>query len=446
MTTPLFDLPLPRAIARLAWPAMAAAMMVNVFNLVDAFWVGRLGTAALGGMTASAFLVWCLHAVGQLVGTGVNAVVARRVGEAAPAAAGVAGGHGLVLALAAAALVMAQTLPLREQLLGLLDLPQAVRGAALDYLTPILYGFPTMTLWYGVESIFRGSGDTRTPMIVLGLTLLVNAALDPLLIFGVGPIPSLGIAGAGWATVSSHLLGVAAGLLLLQKLPVRPRLGEGGSRLDLELLGRLVRIGAPIALSSFFFSVIYLILTPIIASFGAAPVAAIGIGHRVEGLAYFTSLGFATAAATLVGQHLGAGHPRRASDAAWSSTGYAAAALAALSICFFTLAPWIIDIFSDDPEVIGHGARYLRIIAVFETMTALELVLEGAFSGAGDSVPPMLVVIPLTGLRVPAAHLLAHRLGLGPSGIWWAISASTAIKGILMALWFRTGRWRRAQA
>jgi len=439
----LVALPLSRAIFELAWPAMAATMLVNVFNLVDAFWVGRLGTAALGGMTASAFLVWCLHALGQLVGTGVNAVVARRVGEGQAALAGVAGGHGLALALGVAALTMLATLPVSWRLLGVLALGPEVRAAASAYLTPILYGFPAITCWYAVEATFRGSGDARTPMVVLGATLALNALLDPLLIFGWGPLPALGIAGAAWATVVSHALGVLAGLALLRRGPVRPWLGEDGLRPD--LLWTLTRVGSPVAVSSFLFSVIYIALTRIIAGFGGPALAAVGVGHRVEGLVYFTCLGFAAAAGTLVGQHLGAGQPGRAERAAWHATGYAAAASLVLAILFFVAAPWIFTLFSDDPRVVAAGTVYLRIVALFEVGTAFELVLEASFAGAGNALPPMLVCVPLTALRIPAAYILAHRVKLGPSGIWWAISASTGVKGAVMAAWFRLGRWKQSE-
>jgi putative MATE family efflux protein len=443
MSRSLVELPLSRAIFELAWPAMTATMLVNVFNLVDVFWVGRLGTAALGGMTASAFLVWCLHAVAQLVGTGVNAVVARRVGEGDVVRAGIAGGQGLVLALAVAALTMGLTLPVAGRVLGALALGPGVRVAAGDYLGPILYGFPAITCWYAVEATFRGSGDTRTPMIVLGATLALNAALDPLLIFGWGPVPRLGIAGAAWATVVSHALGVVAGLGLLRRSAVRPRLGSPALRPD--LLWTLARVGSPVAVSSFLFSVIYIVLTRIIAGFGGPALAAVGVGHRVEGLVYFTCLGFAAAAGTLVGQHLGARQPRQAERAAWLSTGYAAAVCLVLAVLFFVLAPWIFALFSSDPHVIQEGTIYLRIVAVFEVGTAFELVLEGSFAGAGNALPPMLVCVPLTALRIPLAHVLAHRIRMGAPGIWWAISASTGLKGMVMAAWFRRGRWKAAR-
>ncbi len=438
--TRLTDLSPMKAIGRLAWPAMASMLMVNVFQLVDAFWVGRLGTDALGGMSASAFFVWCLHSVGMLGGIGVNAVVARRVGEGSPEQAGVAGAHGLLLAALLGVTTVLVLVPLVPTMLGSLGLSGEVRQAAAAYLVPTLLGMPVITGTYVVEAIYRGSGDARTPMLVLGGTLTLNAVLDPLLIFGVGPVPGLGIAGAAWGTVIAHGLGVAIGLRLLFRRPVRPR----RSSFDGRLIATVIRIGAPIAAGNFLFCVIYIFLTRIIAGHGSAAVAAVGVGHRIEGLAYFSCVGFATAAATLVGQHLGAARPDRAGQAAWLSAKSAAVLVLGFSLLYYLAAPAIIRIFSSDPEVVRHGAQYLRIVALFETAMAFEVVLEGAFGGAGDSWPPMLVGVPLTAARIPVAQLLAARLGV--AGIWWAISVTTLVKGVLIGAWFRTGRWKRSVA
>lgn len=438
----LTQISLPRAIFKLAWPAMTSMMLVNVFNLVDAFWVGRLGTAALGGMTASAFLVWCLFSVSQVLEYGVNAVVARRVGQQRPREAGLVSGHGLVLALVLAVAVAAGVLPFQQQLFAALGIAPAVLQASVDYMTPILWGFPTISLWFAVEATFRGSGDTRTPMVVLAASLGFNAVLDPVLIFGAGPIPGMGIAGAAWATIISHALADVALLWLLMKRPVRPHLGGG---FNADVIRSIIRVGAPIAITSLLFSVIYLFLTPIIAAYGSAPVAAVGVGHRVEGLVFFTCMGFSAAASTLVGQHLGAKNPELAEKAAWMTTTVCAATVAAQAALFYLAAPQIFAVFTDDPEVISHGTDYLRVIALFEVGLVGELVLEGAFSGAGNSMPPMIIGVPLTALRIPLAFLLAHRLDLGVRGVWWAIGSTTLLKGLATGFWFRLGRWKKME-
>ncbi len=447
----LLELPLSRAIVRLAWPTMASLMVVNLFNLVDAYWVGLLGTRALGGMTASAFLVWCIHSVGMLVGTGVNALVARRVGEGRPDEAGRAAAHGLLLAAVLAAVGMSLGLALQGPLFRALHLEAGVQTASIAYLTPMLIGMPAIVGWYAIEALYRGSGDTFTPMWVISLSLGLNMLLDPLLIFGFGPFPALGIAGAAWATVLAHALAIVGCLWRLRRpssaitTPV-PTLGlreAGRLRLRPELFASLLRVGTPIAASAFLFSMVYILLTRVIADFGSPAVAAVGVGHRVEGLGYYACVGFAAAASTLVGQNLGAGKAAQAERAAWRATGYAAAMVGVFSLLTYLLAAPIMSLFAGDPRVVAEGDSYLKIIALLEVGMALEVVLEGAFAGAGNSLPPMLVSVPLTLARVPLAFFFARHFGI--EGVWWVISVSTGVKGLLIGVWFRLGRWKRAR-
>jgi putative MATE family efflux protein len=445
MQLALTELPLQRAIYRLAWPAMASMVLASGFSLVDAFWVGRLGTEALGGVSAASFLIWCIHSLAQIAGMGVNAVVARHVGANDARSAGIVGGHGILLALSFGLLLIPLALPGQAHLFHALRLEAGVHQAAVAYFTPTIYGIWTITAWYAVEGVYRGSGDTRTPMWILAATLVINGVLDPLLIFGLGPFPRLGVAGAAWATVFSHLLGVFVGLGCLRRRAIAPRVPRW-RELDPMLIRRIVSIGAPVAFGEFLLCLIYLPLTRIIAGFGSSAVAAIGIGHRIEGIAYLTAVGFSAAATTLVGQHLGRGEAERADRSAWLAASYAAVILVALSVVYYLAAEPILGLFSDDPFVLRHGVGYLRAIAVFQPLFALEIVLAGASTGAGKSLPPMIIGVPLTAARVPVAYLLAERFGWGAAGVWWAISTSTALKGILMGLWFRLGSWKTAGA
>ena len=212
-----------------------------------------------------------------------------------------------------------------------------------------------------------------------------------------------------------------------------------------EVLGNLVRVGAPIAASAFLFSLIYIFLTRVIADFGSPAVAALGIGHRVEGLGYYICVGFAASASTLVGQHLGAGQAKEAAQAARLATTYALVVVTAICVATFIFAAPIMGLFADDPLVIAEGKSYLRIIAALGFGMAFEVVLEGAFAGAGNSLPPMLISVPLMVLRVPLAFYLVRSLGYGIDAVWWVISATTLLKGLLITGWFARGRWKRTK-
>ena len=324
-----------------------------------------------------------------------------------------------------------------------MGLASDVQRAASDYMMYIIYGLVVIFAFFAIDAAFRGMGDTKTPLKIVSVGLTFNIILDPFLIFGIGPFPRLEAGGAALATILSHLLILVWGTALLQRRSVRlvyDRRKQGF--LELGLLWRIVKIGAPIAFSGFMFSVSYMFLTRVITQFGSDALAALGLGHRIEGLAFFASLGFSVAAATLVGQNLGADKPDRAEKAAWLTLFYISVLLIVVSLIFYLFARQIMALFIRDTEVIEEGVRYLRTIAFFEVFLGSEVVLEGAFGGAGNSIPPMVVSVPLTWARIPLALFLAHELGLGSSGVWWAIAVTTGLKGVIMAFWFKKNRWK----
>lgn len=453
MTNPKFDRDVERiidhhlihAIFKIAWPTIASLFVVNLFNLVDLYWVGKLGTIALSGMTASAFLVWSIHSIGLLVGTGVNAIVARKIGQYDANEAGFAGSHGIILSLALGIVFAIVGLMFQRFLFASLRLEQTTQQAAIAYLTPLLYGLPLITLWYAVEGIFRGAGDTFTPMWVNALSLTLNMVLDPLLIFGIGPFPQLGIAGAAWATIFAHGLASLGCLFLLWMRSYRPRIHQGNAiRIDRLMITHIIRIGAPIAISAFLFAWTYVLLTRVISSFGSSAIAALGVGHRIEGIGYYICAGFSAASSVLVGQNLGAKRKKAAAKAAWKTTYIAAITLGTIAAITYIFAEPFVAFFANDPEVIAHGKDYLRIITLLEFAMAFEVVLEGGFSGAGNSMPPMLITVPLTLIRFPISYILVFWMDYSIIAVWWTINITTLLKGAAMIIWFKKNRWMSA--
>ena len=443
----VLTMPIPRAIRHLAIPAILSLLFIMLFNVVDAWWVGKLGADGLAGVSAASFIFWALESLSTIASTGVNALVARQVGAGQMSRIKYTAGRGVLLAVLLGLFFGGLTIGLMPHLMTFMGLQGAVRLAAQHYLTIICAGLFILFASLSAEAVFRGIGDTRTPLKITSAALLLNALLDPFFIFGIGPFPRLEAAGAALATVLAHVITLALFFFILKRrgipLAIRWPLFRPPSR---RILTRILHIGSPIALSGLMFSITYVFLTRIITRFGPEPLAAIGLGHRIEGLAYFTSVGFSVAASTLVGQNVGAEDFRRAEKSAWMSLRYAAAVVLAFSILFLTAAEPLIRFFIDHPAVIREGATYLRIIAIFEVFLAFELVLEGAFSGAGHSLPPMLVSVPLTWLRIPLAAWLAGPVGLASSGIWWAISLTTAVKGVTIGLWFKQGTWKRRRS
>jgi putative MATE family efflux protein len=287
-----------------------------------------------------------------------------------------------------------------------------------------------------VDAGFRASGDTRTPLTILSVSIVVTLILDPVLILGLGPAPRLGIAGAAIATVATRTIAFIIGVYALRR---RGMVTFGPIRA--ATIGAITRVGLPTAVTGIVFALIYIVLTRSISPFGTSALAALGIGHRVESWLYTISVGFGAAVAAIVGQNLGAGEKRRAEQAGWITVGYMVIPAVVLSVLELTAAPHFAGIFTTDAVTRMDGALYLRISAFSNLFLGAEVVLEAALGGAGTTLPPMLTSTALTAARVPLAAWGGARWGM--VAVWWVIVLTAAARGIaMMALWW-SGFWKR---
>ncbi len=444
-TKNLTELGAGSAILTMALPATGTMMIEGLYHLVDTFWVGKLGATALAAASASAFILWMLFSSSDIVGVSTNTLVAQNVGAGRDdrikdvVRRGIVGS--LILGLVGGALVF----PFRESYFLLLGVEVEVARLGGGYLAPWLLGLPVIMMTIVVQAAFRGAGDAKTPMLLMGSMVAFNAVLDPLLIFGWTLVPAFGLKGAAWASVFCHLLGSVAGALILKKRGLWP--DWNGSRFFYVRMiewWEMLRIGAPLALNGMFFSLTYIGLTAVIAIFGSNAIAAIGIGHRLESFPWFISYGFSVAAASLVGQYMGAGKPEEAARVAWRCSGIATAFIVVFCLVILLYVEPLIRFFIDDPEVVLEGSRYLRIAGICWIVGVLEVVLTGAFGGAGHSLPALAIGVPFTAIRIPMAYLLAVSLGMGVVGVWWAIGLSMVVKGLLIGIWFKRGGWKHS--
>jgi putative MATE family efflux protein len=431
--------PLRPAIIALALPAVGTTLLQVLFNLVDLFWVGRtLGSTALAGVAVASYTVWVLVSVGDLVGVGLAAIASRRHGERRPDLAARATGTALGLAAILGAGAAAFGLFGLDIVFRIMQAPPEIVPYARDFLVVQLVGAFPIYGYFAVAASFRSAGDTRTPFVLLGVSVLLNLVLDPAMILGWGPLPAMGVAGAGLATVLTRTFGFVVGLWILRRRRLVQRAFEPRVALT------AVRIGTPTMLTGVLFSVIYMLLVRVTEQFGPAALAALGVGHKIEGISFMITIGFALAAQTVVGQNLGAGQPNRAREAGWLTARLATAPTVVLGLLFLAVPEQLAGIFTPDSAVIDAAALYLRAVAVSQLFIAFESVLEGSLAGAGYTLWPAAAVVSFNLVRIPLATWAALHFGL--AGVWWTISVTAIGRAlVLVALW-HWGRWETARA
>lgn len=434
----LLEGPLRRGVLHVALPAVAFQILVFLNNVVDYLWVQILGEEAAAGQTQGWTLFWMLASVAQIFSTGTVAVVARRFGEGRRDEATHAASHAARGALLAGLLVGVAGWFAVPWVAGINESSAVATGYTIDYLRTLFAGAPVMFVFYAVEGTFKGRGDMRRPLFALGVALAINVVLDPILIHVAG----LEVLGAALATVAAFT--ITGTVLFLSAW--RRRWVDARPGLDLPLVARVLRIGAPVSIHGIIFSAVYvLVIREVTRAGGDAATAALGLGLRVEGFAFMLGVGVATAAAAVVGQNLGARQIRRAHAGAWTAVRLAVWGTGLWGLVLMVTPPGLVAWMSPGPLAALFAVDYLRIVAISLGFTAVEIVLEGAFSGAGDTVPPMLLGIPMTVARVPAA-MFANFMGWGVPGIFWALTVTSVIRGLLFAFWFARGNWVHAKA
>jgi len=438
----LIEGPVIVSVLRLGWPVMLSFLLYTGFSIVDAIWIGRLGPEALAASGPAQFTSWSLIAIGEISGIGTTALVARRVGAGEKGEAGRIVGQAVVLVIVAGLVTLLAGGPAVRALFRLLGTSPEVSRLGFQYLSVLFYGAIFHFAALFLESTLRAAGDMRTPLYISGSGLLLNILLDPLLIFGVGPFPELGIRGAAIATVISQAAIVVVFIAHFRSgravIPIDLRAAR---RPDPATWWKIISIGMPASIITVLFTVVYLFLTSFLARFGTVPVAVLSVGNRLEGVTYLVAHGLSIAASTLVGQNLGASNPKRAAAAAWMASLLGMGFGFFVALLFAIFPEQIFALFSSDPVVIREGAKFLRILAICQVLMAVEVVMYGAFAGSGDTLPATIISTLFNALRIPAAWVIAIPLGFGPTGIWWMISISCIIRAILLAGWFRRNRW-----
>lgn len=413
-----------------AAPTMIQMFLESSYHLIDAIWIGMLGSVALAAVASSSFILWLVFSATALVETGVNSLTARYFGAKDQKSFDSISFNGMRFGIIYSFIIAISIIFSADFLFDLMGLDDSVKDASKCFLIPFLAFLPISMMQITSLAIFRGIGDTKTPLYILSGTLILNAILAPIFIFGIG-FPEMGISGGPLATIICHSIALIICVYLLKKKNVIKEI----SPIKLSSIIEIAKIGSPIAVNGIIFCIVYIFLTKVISDFGTEAVAALGIGHRVESMAYCISVGLSIAATTLVGQNVGSKNYEKADSFAWRITSFAGGIIFIISILILIFKESIAGIFTDDPQVIANASGYLTAIGYTEVFLAIEIVLEGVFSGLGNTLPPTIIGLPLNILRVPLAYYLAQYYGI--NGIWWAIGLSTALKGFLLLIWYK---------
>ena len=437
---------LNRAIFLLAIPMVLEMVLESLFAVVDVFWVGRLGADAVATVGLTESLLTLVFAVGMGLALSTTAMVARRIGEKDPAGAAVAGVQSIVLGLATSLIVGLPCMFYAPELLRLMGASPEIVATGSGYARIALGGSGAIVMLFLNNAIFRGAGDAAVAMRLLWVSNVINLFLDPCLIFGWGPFPKLGVTGAALATFTGRSVGVFYQFYRLLRGTERIRILRSQLRVNFGVLLRLVRVSLTGILQFAIGNVSWIGLVRIVSLFGSAALAGYTIAIRIVIFVILPSWGLSNAAATLVGQNLGAREPERAEQSVWRTGLYNMAFLGLVGVVFILFTEPIIRLFTNDPAVVPLAVSCLRILSYGNIGFAYGMVLLQAFNGAGDTVTPTIVnFFGFWLLEIPLAYALAVPLHFRANGAYYSIVVSEGAIAAASMLLFRLGRWKRQQ-
>ena len=437
------EAPVGRAVVLLAVPMVLEMLMESVFLVVDVFFVGKLGADAITTVGVTESLMTIIYAVAIGLSIGATATVARRIGEKDPEGAAHAGAQAILIGVGFGVVIGIAGAILAPQLLAAMGASDEVVRTGSTFARIMLGTSGNVLLLFLINAVFRGAGDAAIAMRVLWFANAINIVLGPCLIFGIGPFPEMGVTGAAVGTSVGRGCGVLFQLYHLTRPGGRIRIRMAHLRLDRAVMRVILRISGTATFQNFVGMASWVGLVRILTGFGSAAVAGNTIGIRIILFALLPSFGVSNAAATLVGQNLGAGKPERAEAAAWTAGRYNTMCLAVVGAIFLLFAPQLIAIFTSDPAVAVHGIRCLRIVAAGFLFYGYGMTLTAAFNGAGDTRTPTWINIGcLWLLEIPLAWMLAHPLGFGPTGVFIAVSVAFSTLALVSALLFSRGTWK----
>lgn len=435
---------------RLSWPVMTFMVFQTTLELVDLYWVGYLGTQAVAALSMANNLFWMLFTFSDIISISTLALTARYRGAGETGNIAVVARHSFWLASFISVVVTVFILVFSDSFVSLYGVEAEVHEMAVLYLWVI--GISMFFAYTGMAlgATLQGVGDTRTPMVILVITNIINIVLDPILIFGLLGAPKLGILGAALATLLARAAGFAVILYIVLTGKISPSRLKVPDLFKIQFqfafFKKIFEIGLPAFMQTLTRPLTGLVLMWLVALFGTPAIAAFGIGQRLLGLAFIFLSGLTVGTSTMIGQSLGAGRDALTYKIINKAMVLSLAVQTVMAALSFLAAPFIVGLFTRDSAAIELGVGYLRIISACMIPMGPFHIFDAVFKGSGYTIPPMISALAANWvLKLPLAYLLALPLNLGTDGIWWAISISVLAELLILLPWYRRGDWSRRE-
>ncbi len=439
--------PIIKTILILGWPVMVSNGLQMLYNLIDTYWLGKIGKVAVAAPTVGFPVVFLLISLGFGFSIAGVSLVSQHTGAGSEESANEAAGQVISFMLIGAVIISVIGYFIAPFLLQtLMRVPEDVYPKALSYIRIIFWGLPMMFIFFGFRSLTRGIGDMVTPMLITGGSMLANVILDPILIFGLAGLPRMGVAGAALATVLSRAVASFVAIYLMFSGRIDIKITFDSLKLRMRWIRQILKIGVPSAVGQTGTAIGFVLLMGLVSRMGVVAVTAYGIGQRIISLLNISIWGLASPLTTMIGQNIGAQNKDRATTTAHRAFLLSFFTLASLAAFVFLFRRPLFRIFIDDPAVIEAGARFLTIFVWSIPFFGIFSLTSSVFRGSGHTKPPMMLsLVRLLVLRVGLSYLLAFGivgLNMGSDGIWLGLFFSNFLSGIFAFLWFLRGSWR----
>lgn len=425
-----------RSLWVMAVPLISASFIQMAYSMTDMLWLGHLGSDAVAAAGAAGFFTWMCNALSFMSKIGAEITVSQSMGAKDHQRAAIYADQAVKLSALMGLGYACLIFIFAPTLIGLFHFEPHIAERAVGYMRIIAPGLFFQFNNNTFSGLYNGQGDSRTPFRTTAVGLVVNIALDPLLIYGYGPFPQLGTAGAAIATTLAQVVVfcIFSRRVFTDRFPLgrlNPFTG-----LKKKFARRIILLGLPVSLENMLFSIFSLTLATLAARWGAIGVATQSIGSQIEAISWMTAAGFSTALAAFTGQNYGARNYERIRKGYRLTMSIAGSIGALAGVLFFLFNKEIFSLFVTEPAAIEAGGEYLKILAISQLFMVTESVTAGAFNGTGNTTPPALVSIVFTGARIPLAYFLTTSPALGLTGIWWSVTLSSIIKGTILPLWY----------